>query len=184
MFITKMSLSRRQLLRGLGAALSLPLLDAMVPALSAAAAAAKPVRRLGFVVHAERRDHAELDPDGDRKGFRAQSDPETSRGRARSFLVLSGLSNNNVRGSHAISSTSWLTGVAPKKSVTDLDGRITVDQIAAQYSGRRRSWPHLNLDWSNPISPANATAATAAPTRTRSRGVTPPRRCRWRRTRG
>ena len=50
MFITKMSLPRRTFLRGLGATLALPLLDAMVPALSAlAATAAKPARRLGFV---------------------------------------------------------------------------------------------------------------------------------------
>src|SRR5215213_9092541 len=50
MFISRMSLPRRTFLRGLGATLALPLLDAMVPALSAlAATSAKPARRLGFV---------------------------------------------------------------------------------------------------------------------------------------
>src|SRR2546425_225878 len=50
MFITKQFLPRRTFLRGLGAGLALPLLDAMVPALSALAqTAANPVRRLGFV---------------------------------------------------------------------------------------------------------------------------------------
>ena len=50
MIITKMALPRRTFLRGMGATLALPLLDAMVPALPAAAtAAAKPVRRLGFI---------------------------------------------------------------------------------------------------------------------------------------
>ena len=50
MFITKMSLPRRMFLRGMGTALALPLLDAMVPALSAlAVTGAKPARRLGFV---------------------------------------------------------------------------------------------------------------------------------------
>src|ERR1700760_997641 len=50
MFITKISLPRRTFLRGMGAAVALPLLDAMVPALSALAqTAANPVRRLGFV---------------------------------------------------------------------------------------------------------------------------------------
>ena len=48
MFIKKMSLPRRTFLRGMGTALALPFIDAMVPALSAAADAAKPVRRLGF----------------------------------------------------------------------------------------------------------------------------------------
>src|SRR5262245_52577490 len=50
MFISKASLPRRSFLHGMGAALSLPLLDAMVPALSATVqTAANPVRRLGFV---------------------------------------------------------------------------------------------------------------------------------------
>ena len=50
MIVTKMSLPRRTFLRGVGAALALPLLDAMVPALSASAkTAANPVRRLGVI---------------------------------------------------------------------------------------------------------------------------------------
>src|SRR3954447_6803189 len=50
MFITKMAIPRRRFLTGMGTALALPLLDAMVPALSAMAGTpAKPVRRLGFV---------------------------------------------------------------------------------------------------------------------------------------
>ena len=50
MIVTKTALPRRTFLRGMGATLALPLLDAMVPALSALArTAANPVRRLGFV---------------------------------------------------------------------------------------------------------------------------------------
>jgi len=50
MIVTKMSLPRRTFLRGVGAALALPLLDAMVPALTASAkSAANPVRRLGVI---------------------------------------------------------------------------------------------------------------------------------------
>ena len=50
MIVTKMALPRRTFLRGLGASLALPLLDAMVPALSAqVGTAANPVRRLGYV---------------------------------------------------------------------------------------------------------------------------------------
>ena len=48
MFVTKRSLSRRTVLRGLGATVALPFLDAMVPALSAKVAVAKPVPRVGF----------------------------------------------------------------------------------------------------------------------------------------
>ena len=50
MIVTKKALARRTLLRGMGAAVSLPLLDAMMPAMTALAASpARPVKRLGFV---------------------------------------------------------------------------------------------------------------------------------------
>src|SRR5438034_11006564 len=50
MIVLKKALPRRTFLRGIGATLALPLLDAMVPAMSALAATpAAPVRRLGFV---------------------------------------------------------------------------------------------------------------------------------------
>ena len=49
-FLTKRALPRRTLLRGAGAALALPLLDAMIPAATAIEqTAAKPVRRLGYI---------------------------------------------------------------------------------------------------------------------------------------
>ena len=50
MIVSRKALPRRTFLRGMGASLALPLLDAMVPSMTAlAATAAKPVRRLGFV---------------------------------------------------------------------------------------------------------------------------------------
>ena len=49
MFITKMALPRRTFLRGVGAVIALPLLDAMIPASARGASAAAPVKRLGFV---------------------------------------------------------------------------------------------------------------------------------------
>ena len=56
MFISRISLPRRTFLRGMGVAVALPLLDAMVPALSALAKTpAQPVRRLGFIRSEERR---------------------------------------------------------------------------------------------------------------------------------
>ena len=48
-FTTRQSLSRRTLLRGIGATLSLPFLDAMVPAVTAASRAVQPAKRLGYV---------------------------------------------------------------------------------------------------------------------------------------
>ena len=80
MFITKQSLPRRTFLRGLGATLALPLLDAMVPALTPTAqTAAAPTRRFGavFVPMGERPEP--LDADDDRRRLRVQPDPEAAR---------------------------------------------------------------------------------------------------------
>jgi hypothetical protein len=149
MFITKKSLSRRQVLRCLGTALSLPLLDAMVPALTAVAQVAKPVRRLGFVYV----------PNG---AIMPHWTPAITGGRFElsrilrplepvrdHILVLSGLAHN-VQGSHAISSASWLTGIAPKRSITELDARITVDQIAAQHLAQHTPLASLELGLERP----------------------------------
>ena len=51
MIITRKAISRRTVLQGLGAAVALPLLDAMIPALANAATTAAPVRRLGVIYH-------------------------------------------------------------------------------------------------------------------------------------
>jgi hypothetical protein len=50
MIVTKLALPRRTFLRGVGAALALPLLDAMVPAFTPLAqSAGAPIRRMGFI---------------------------------------------------------------------------------------------------------------------------------------
>ena len=144
MFITKMSLSRRQLLRGAGAALALPLLDAMVPALSALATAARPVRRLGFVYIPNGAIMPNWTPAGTGKGFELSRILKPLEPVREHLLVLSGLANN-IRGAHATSSTAWLTGVAPKRSITELDGHVTVDQIAARHLGQDTQLASLEL---------------------------------------
>ena len=70
MIITKLALPRRTFLRGIGAAVALPLLDAMVPALSAASrTAATPARRLGFVYIPNGAIMDQWTPVGDGKAF-------------------------------------------------------------------------------------------------------------------
>ena len=90
MIITKMALPRRTFLRGLGATLALPLLDAMVPALSAlaktAAAARPPPRRSSTCRTALMMD--KWTPTDDRHGLRAVADAQRrSRRSAISMLV-------------------------------------------------------------------------------------------------
>ena len=68
MFLTKKAIPRRTMLKGVGAAVALPLLDAMIPASTAwAQTPAKPVRRLGFVFVPMGCDHARWTPPGEGK---------------------------------------------------------------------------------------------------------------------
>jgi len=70
MIISKKFLPRRTFLRGVGATLALPLLDAMVPALSAMAkTAANPVRRLGFIYVPNGVNQAQWTPVGEGRNF-------------------------------------------------------------------------------------------------------------------
>ena len=84
MFLTKKHLSRRTVLKGAGAAIALPLLDAMIPARTAwanTAAAIKP--RLGYVYFPHGAVQKFWTPDGDRQGLQVLADPEAAGGHAR-----------------------------------------------------------------------------------------------------
>src|SRR5207247_2209052 len=104
-----MSLPRRTFLRGVGAALALPLLDAMVPALSPTArAAATPPRRFGavFVPMGERPSHWTPKTTGDNFEFSDILKPiETFR---EAVTVVSNL-DRPLQGTHAVSTGTWLT---------------------------------------------------------------------------
>ena len=77
MIITKKAIPRRTMLRGIGATLALPLLDGMVPALTALQqTAARPITRFGVMYIVERHDHGELDAGGRGRGVRAHADAE------------------------------------------------------------------------------------------------------------
>jgi hypothetical protein len=152
MFITKLSLPRRTFLRGLGATLALPLLDAMVPALSALAATdAKPARRLGFVYV----------PNG---VIQDQWVPATVGNLELSpilsplasvkdkLLVLSGLAQRQAEswgdgnGDHARGCASWLNGVHPKRTEgAGVQAGTTIDQIAANELGKFTRLPSLEV---------------------------------------
>ena len=143
--ITKKALSRRTVLRGFGAVLSLPILDAMVPALTALAASpANSVHRLGFVYIPNGATMADWVPTAEGHGFefsRILKPIEPFRDHVR---VLTGLTNQ-VRGAHAVAAASWLTGVAPNESLTKVKSAMTVDQIAAEHFGAHTQWASLEL---------------------------------------
>ena len=85
MIVTKKAIPRRTVLRGLGAALALPLLDGMVPAFTALAQTpAQPVKRFGVVYVPNGVDHRELDAGGRGRGLRVLADSEAARAVPRS----------------------------------------------------------------------------------------------------
>ena len=152
MIVTGMSLPRRTFLRGVGAALALPFLDAMVPALSAAARTAQPARRLGFVYVPNGVNWMRWTPEQAGAGFElSPSLLPLERFRER-LVVVSELRSRPAEalgdgsGDHARSSGAWLTGVHPKKTEGgDYRAGKTVDQFAADALGVDTQFPSLQL---------------------------------------
>ncbi len=142
MIITKMALPRRTLLRGIGAAIALPFLDSMVPALRAAATTT-PVQRLGFFYVPNGMYLPNFHPSGE-GGTSFEFTPvlkalEPFRDQV---TVVSGLSNlgvistNEGGGVHTRAHAGWLNGVLPKRTEgADITAGKTIDQYAADTLG-------------------------------------------------
>jgi uncharacterized protein DUF1552 len=150
MVITKLSLPRRTFLKGVGATLALPMLDAMVSALPKAAAA--PVRRLGVVYVPNGMAMADWTPKTVGAGFEMTPILQPLEPFRDQMLVLSGLHGVNGGGAHAGRSTSFLTGVtsadggtSSKTGEYDLRAGISADQIAAKELGKQTELASLEL---------------------------------------
>jgi hypothetical protein len=145
MIITKMALPRRTFLRGMGAAVALPLLDAMVPALSAQSrTAAAPVRRLGFVYIPNGAIMEQWTPAAEGKTFELSTILKPLEAHRDRITVVSNLDSRPAEaaegegsGDHARASAVWLSGVHPKRTEgADVRGGKTIDQMAADVLGR------------------------------------------------
>jgi hypothetical protein len=150
--ISKRSIDRRTVLRGIGTALSLPLLDSMFPALSAYdKAAAKPVNRFGAVYVPNGIIMQHWTPDAEGTGFELPPILKPLEPFRNRLLVLSGLNcippPNAVENSHPKASTRFLTDVAPKATggTSDLHAGISMDQIAAKQLGKNTQLASLEL---------------------------------------
>ncbi len=185
MIITKKALPRRTFLRGTGAALALPLLDAMIPSMTALAeTAASPtrLRRLGFVYMPMGCDITRWTPSGETleelSPILRPLDPVKQHITAISNMEL----QNAYPGTHATSNASFLSAAKAKRTEsTDYYLGTTVDQIAAQQIGQDTQLPSLemamdllsvvgqcdngyacvyqnNLSWSSPTTPLPAEA--------------------------
>ena len=183
-FTTRHSLPRRTFLRGLGTSLALPLLDAMVPAATAAAkTAATPVRRLGYVFMPMGADITRWTPPGGETLDELSPILSSLAPVKQHVNVVSNLEIRNAYpGTHATSNSSFLSCARAKHTEsTDYYLGTTADQLAAQQLGRETQLPSLemamdmmqtvgqcdngyacvyqnNLSWSSPTTPLPAEA--------------------------
>ena len=186
MIVTKRALPRRTFLRGAGTALALPLLDAMIPSLTALAdTPANParLRRLGFVYMPMGCDLTRWTPPGDDKLDELSPSLGPLAPVKQKVAVISNLELRNAYpGTHATSNAAFLSAAKAKRTEsTDYHLGTTVDQIAARQLGRDCQLPSLelsmdllsvvgqcdngyacvyqnNLSWSSPTTPLPAEA--------------------------
>src|SRR5436190_4197481 len=124
MFITSLSLPRRTFLRGMGAAVALPLLDSMVPALgSLRAATPRSPRRLAVAYVPNGIQMEKWTPAGDGAAFEITPTLEPLRPFRDRLLVVTGLTNRPAfpanaegTGDHVRASAPFLTGDHPKST--------------------------------------------------------------------
>jgi hypothetical protein len=157
MILTKVSLDRRTLLRGIGATLALPLLDAMVPAGVRAAAAAKSPIRLAWVYVPNGIIPEGWLPSAEGSGYEMKLTMQPLEPFRDQMLVLSNLTHHNARslgdggGDHARAGAAYLTGVHPKKTEgADIRAAITADQVAAKALGATTQFGSLELGIDEP----------------------------------
>ncbi len=147
-FVSRKALSRRALLRGAGAAVALPFLDAMAPAMTPPA---KPTRRLGYVYMAMGADQSRWTPPG--SGALGALSPilaPLEPVKANVCVLTNTEIQNAYPGTHATSNSSFLS-CARAKHTESSDYRLdtTADQIAAREIGRESRLPSLELAMDN-----------------------------------
>jgi hypothetical protein len=155
-YITKRALPRRTFLRGIGAAVALPMLDAMAPALSAAPAAP---RRLGFIYVSNGVIQDQWNPATTGTGFAFTPILKPLEPLREHLNVLSGLAHlqadtfGDGTGDHPRASAVWLSGVhAWDRTRPGVEVRlaVTADQIAAREIGKDTRLASLEMNVDNP----------------------------------
>jgi len=147
MFISKKHLSRRTLLKGAGASIALPMLDAMTPALGQPA---KGFPRLGFVYFPHGAVIHEWAPKQTGTDFEYSKILKPMESLHDYVTIVSGMRNKaaeNGPAPHSITEETWLSCVAPgdrDRSAEGIKG-MTVDQLAARIIGDTTPLPSLEL---------------------------------------
>jgi hypothetical protein len=144
-------LSRRTVLRGIGTAVSLPLLEAMLPGGASAAAADAPLR-IGFLYAPNGKHMPDWTPATEGSGYQLPWTLEPLAAHRDRFSVISGLAhmkanaNGDGGGDHARALTTFLTGMQAKKTFgANIRAGVSVDQLAAAHLGRITRYPSLEI---------------------------------------
>ncbi len=152
MLVTKRALSRRTVLRGAGVTLALPLLDAMVPTLTAQSkTAAKAVPRLGYFYNPNGMSMGYWTPKTVGKDFEFTTIMAGLAPHRDQVTIISGLSNYPSTlgaggGVHTRACAAWMTGVLAKPTEgADVRLATTADQFAARQLGRETRLESLEL---------------------------------------
>ncbi|MFM7040434.1 MAG: DUF1552 domain-containing protein [Planctomycetaceae bacterium] len=148
--MARMILPRRTLLRGLGAAISLPMLESMAPAYAAAATAA-PVR-MACLFFANGAIMDKWRPAGEGTDFQLSPTLQPLENLKNHLLVLEGLTQHHARangdgpGDHARNASAYLTGAQPRKtSGADISVGQSIDQAVAEKIGSQTRLPSIEL---------------------------------------
>ncbi|SRR5579871_29549 len=147
--ITGKTLSRRTLLRGMGAAVALPVLDCMTPALHASTVSA-PVR-MAFVYVPNGIIMRDWNPSYEGALSTLPRILKPLEPMRDDILLLGNLTHNGGRalldgaGDHGRCCGAYLTGVHPKKTTVDIKAGISCDQIVANQIGQQTKFPSLEL---------------------------------------
>src|SRR4051812_45541006 len=150
MIVSKKAIPRRMVLRGMGSVLALPLLDSMMPALSALQkTAARPINRFGVMYVPNGMIMKNYLPASEGAGYELTPTLRALAPFREQVLVLSGLecipTPGRPGGAHAKASTRFLTDVSPPTSETWLDAGISMDQILAGELSKSTQFGSLEL---------------------------------------
>jgi hypothetical protein len=151
MIIMRQAIPRRTFLRGVGTAVALPFLDAMVPALASSRIAGKAPVRMAFVYVPNGIDMRHWNPDYEGSLSELPRILKPLEPFKKDILLLGNLTHNNGRalldgaGDHGRCCGAYLTGVQPRKTTVDIKAGISCDQIVANRIGSQTRFPSLEV---------------------------------------
>lgn len=149
--ITRKALNRRTFLRGTGAAVSLPFLDSMVPALATAATSPEKPVRMAFVYVPNGIDMRNWNPDYEGKLQQLPRILKPLEPFKEDFNLIGNLTHNAGRalldgaGDHGRCCAAYLTGMQPRKTMVDIKAGVSFDQIVANQVGTKTRFKSLEV---------------------------------------